>query len=65
MSDEFNIGDVVELKSGGPEMTVSSIDGKICTCIWFDNSNKMKDEFEKDILKKVERGGGGFTVTRA
>jgi len=32
----FNIGDVVELRSGGPAMTVTSIlDGGSLNCSWF------------------------------
>lgn len=32
----FDIGDVVTLKSGGPKMTVSEINGNEVTCTWFD-----------------------------
>lgn len=36
MSDEFNVGDVVQLKSGGPKMTVEKIsdvdEDKIACC---------------------------------
>ena len=28
-------GDIVELKSGGPVMTVSSVSGNSVNCIWF------------------------------
>ena len=41
MGDEFKIGDVVKLKSGGPIMTVVSIrerfDGVEIECKWFEN----------------------------
>jgi uncharacterized protein YodC (DUF2158 family) len=35
---EFKVGDVVRLKSGGPAMTIASIDreGPVrCYCVWF------------------------------
>lgn len=33
----FNVGDVVQLKSGGPEMTVidRELDGNKVECMWF------------------------------
>jgi uncharacterized protein YodC (DUF2158 family) len=34
--DEIKKGDKVKLKSGGPVMTVESIDGNNIDCIWFD-----------------------------
>jgi uncharacterized protein YodC (DUF2158 family) len=38
---QFKVGDVVRLKSGGPQMTVKEVrrDGKLA-CIWFDDKNK-------------------------
>jgi uncharacterized protein YodC (DUF2158 family) len=52
MADEFKPGDVVELKSGGPKMTVAKI-GPVAMgssklevwCEWFDGSKKTKDHF--------------------
>ncbi len=36
MSDELKLGDVVELKSGGPKMTVNSPESeKAVECKWF------------------------------
>lgn len=39
---EFKIGDVVQLKSGGPKMTVIHIDNlegtDRCFCVWIDAS---------------------------
>lgn len=45
MSNEaIKIGDVVQLKSGGPEMTVYHIDNyqgtDRCFCVWIDASGK-------------------------
>ena len=48
---EFKIGDVVRLKSGGPEMTVSqypfkTVDGVEhegqVECTWFDSENRFQ-----------------------
>jgi uncharacterized protein YodC (DUF2158 family) len=36
---KFEPGDIVELKSGGPRMTICEIDGKSnCLCKWFDGN---------------------------
>lgn len=46
MSNEFNPGDLVSLKSGGPVMTVQSVgDGRVIAT-WFDDTDKRhKEEF--------------------
>ena len=46
MAQKFNIGDVVRLKSGGPNMTVTEFDlfggdpEKKYLCRWFDEKHK-------------------------
>ncbi len=40
MSTKFSKGDVVQLKSGGPRMTVDDLDGNRVGCIWFDREGK-------------------------
>jgi uncharacterized protein YodC (DUF2158 family) len=61
MSD-FNIGDVVKLKSGGPSMTVhdsgdyspaGSNPGLLC--VWFDGAKKFEEVFHPRVLEKNER----------
>ena len=46
--DEINIGSVVELRSGGPIMTVGHIfendGGSFATCNWFDTNNRPHAE---------------------
>jgi uncharacterized protein YodC (DUF2158 family) len=32
---ELSLGNLVKLKSGGPVMTVSEVDGNEVTCVWF------------------------------
>jgi uncharacterized protein YodC (DUF2158 family) len=58
MADEnFVVGDVVGLKSGGPKMTVVSV-GEDDTgdptvwCVWFEESNKVQDSFPPSALQK-------------
>ena len=42
MTDQkFKVGDVVQLKSGGPTMTVTDVAGTdAVSCVWFDSNNK-------------------------
>lgn len=53
--NEFKIGDVVRLKSGGPTMTVNKIweDSEYrIGCVWFDDSNKQSvASFHPETLK--------------
>jgi uncharacterized protein YodC (DUF2158 family) len=51
--EELKAGMVVYLKSGGPAMTIDSINtvSKKCNCTWFDsNGIQMKDHFSPDAL---------------
>jgi uncharacterized protein YodC (DUF2158 family) len=52
---EFKIGDVVQLKSGGPRMTVDHIDphGAI-NCIWFQGQERKSAAFQPATLKSGE-----------
>lgn len=58
LEEKFKIGDIVQLKSGGPEMTVSSLmkssfgyNGKV-KCDWFDKDNKTNRAiFHQDQLE--------------
>ena len=51
----FQIGDIVQLKSGGPPMTVTSSEGKSVSCTWFDKNQQRHDEgaFPPGALKAV------------
>lgn len=58
--DQFSLGDVVELKSGGPRMTIGraipscvSDDRGRLECLWFEGSRKHIDEFPAETLIKV------------
>ena len=45
MTDQkFKVGDVVQLKSGGPTMTVTNVAGTdAVSCTWFDNLYQEKN----------------------
>jgi uncharacterized protein YodC (DUF2158 family) len=59
MADELKVGDVVQLKSGGPKMTIGGI-GKYgmgsttdrANCVWFEGTNKKEALFELHALNK-------------
>jgi uncharacterized protein YodC (DUF2158 family) len=52
---DFKIGDVVILKSGGPNMTITKIEDSICYLVWFDkNDIKNTGQFEAFFLKKAK-----------
>jgi len=53
MSD-IKPGDVVRLKSGGPLMTVSSIDGKLVNVCWFSGDTPKFSKLFPDCLDCVE-----------
>ncbi len=52
---QFKVGDIVELSSGGPPMTVKTIFGEKktkATCSWFNDKKELKTEaFELAQLK--------------
>jgi uncharacterized protein YodC (DUF2158 family) len=57
---EFKIGDVVQLKSGGPKMTITGRTTgweKASTtdwnCTWFDNGTQKWGDFHQDTLEAV------------
>lgn len=52
---KFKTGDIVSLKSGGPDMTVQNyhsedVNDKRLTCMWFDNSEMRASTFLEDQL---------------
>jgi uncharacterized protein YodC (DUF2158 family) len=52
--EDFNIGDVVRLKSGGPNMTIDGAGGSRLTCMWFDSSMNLHiQHFDQGALEKV------------
>ena len=61
MSSKHAIGDVVQLKSGGPLMTVHGV-GDYTTsgfnpgvlCVWFDGNKRVEDVFHPDALQPYD-----------
>jgi len=57
MVDEakFAPGDVLQLKSGGPEMTYKG-DSMLgdAICVWFEGAKKIEDTFPHGMLKKYQ-----------
>jgi uncharacterized protein YodC (DUF2158 family) len=57
---DFEVGDVVVLKSGGPKMTVvdfaKSFAGEypVVGCRWFDKNEKKIGSFPPDTLEKAK-----------
>jgi len=52
---QFQVGDVVRLKSGGPEMAVKRLMGVGVDCVWFEG-DRLADGawFESALLTRVE-----------
>lgn len=55
MADEIKEGDVVMLKSGGPDMTVTSIGDQYGTrtvwCAWFDGKKNCNATFNANAVQ--------------
>lgn len=62
MADSITAGDVVQLKSGGPLMTVESVspfNGVMSAhCAWFDKSKKDHGVFAVSMLVKDDGSVG-------
>jgi uncharacterized protein YodC (DUF2158 family) len=64
MEHEFAVGDVVQLKSGGPKMTIAEIgdfgmgygDSETkARCLWFEGTKQREALFVPQTLSKVEQ----------
>jgi uncharacterized protein YodC (DUF2158 family) len=51
MANQFKSGDVVQLNSGGPKMTISWIEHAEAYCVWFDGSKQLGASFPLSTLK--------------
>lgn len=58
----FRAGDVVQLKSGGPLMTVSEIDGNTVHCGWMAGTEEKSSSFPSEMLKSASGGPKAFYV---
>jgi uncharacterized protein YodC (DUF2158 family) len=54
MATDFKPGDVVQLKSGGPAMTVSDKSAGQTVCEWFEGSSPKRANFKTATLAKIE-----------
>jgi uncharacterized protein YodC (DUF2158 family) len=57
---EFKPGDVVQLKSGGPRMTIQTLNGDSATCVWFEKNKENRSVFATVLL--TASGGGAIRV---
>jgi uncharacterized protein YodC (DUF2158 family) len=54
----FDVGSVVQLKSGGPLMTVMTVSGGEVACTWFDQEDQPQFKtFPAGVLKLYEDEG--------
>lgn len=58
------VGEVVQLKSGGPRMTVESIIGDEVTCVWFAEMKQTHGTFPAATLVRWrdETRGGSHSI---
>ncbi len=57
---DWKKGDLVELKSGGPRMTVDDIQGNgRLYCYWFDGTEQKNALFSPESVKPSPEGGDG------
>jgi uncharacterized protein YodC (DUF2158 family) len=54
MAGKFKVGDIVQLKSGGPKMTVEEVDARLgaktVECAWFAGAKRERSYFNPDVL---------------
>lgn len=56
MENQFKVGDVVILKSGGPRMTVNNVSENGIECIWIEGSYH-RATFNSEVLEKYRATG--------
>ncbi len=58
MSSKFSIGDIVQLKSGGPKMTIKKVtegfDEEPIQCQWFSGSKLQNGWFRPESIMRVD-----------
>ena len=47
----FKVGDVVKVKSGGPEMTITELDDVNASCSWSDHGDFRSSSFPLACLR--------------
>jgi uncharacterized protein YodC (DUF2158 family) len=62
--ERFNVGDVVQLKSGGPRMTVTSELGEEVLCVWFAGTTQTHGTFPHATLLRAPSESESGSVRR-
>lgn len=61
---KWKVGDAVFLISGGPKMTVTSVDDEMAYCTWFDEKEQRHGSFPHAALKAPGSGSGQARTIR-
>jgi uncharacterized protein YodC (DUF2158 family) len=61
--NEFKVGDTVQLKSGGPPMTITEVNDEEATCVWFDRGEGKANAFVMAALQPWKGQGPGAVLT--
>jgi uncharacterized protein YodC (DUF2158 family) len=64
MPCDIKEGDKVQLKSGGPSMTVEWIERQIATCAWFEKERLEQHSFALESLERVLSGNRAASAAR-
>lgn len=60
----FQEGDVVQMKSGGPKMTVEGYEDGLVVCVWFEEKNKKTGAFKEGTIQTYIRPGPVYVGRR-
>lgn len=57
--EQFSVGETVQLKSGGPIMTITEVsETGMVTCIWWDGKQYKSQKFPSSSLVQEDSGIG-------
>ena len=65
---QLQTGEVVQLKSGGPRMTIAELGnyGPVSTpgvkCVWFENNKPFERVFPPEVLERCQDGSNSARV---
>lgn len=71
MNESYSAGEVVQLKSGGPKMTVEGLARtplgeeipNVYSCTWFAGSKLQKGKFAVEVLELADKPGNPQLLT--